>query len=129
MLGKPAPPASSKWHPFPSPPPNAPIYTTEHGYLTVTYSGAKSLATRFSLDFYEGKAPAEALRIIGAFLPSDAVDTKASVVGSKAAIHVFTSKRLTAALPQSRGTLYVECSGPQPALLCDRMDVVATGAP
>jgi hypothetical protein len=123
VLGKPAPPQSSKWHPFPSPPPNAPIYTTEHGYLTVTYSGPAHLAARFSMDFYEGKAPADGYRIIGAYLPSDAIDTKSEVLGSKSAVRVFTSTRIARAFPGSRGYLYVECKGPQPALLCDTADI------
>ena len=128
VLGKPAPPASSKWHPFPSPPPNAPIYTTEHGYLTVTYAGPTGLATRFSLDFYEGKAPDDAFRIAGAYAPPDAADTGSRAVGARASIRVYKSARLAKALPASHGMLYLECTGPQPAMLCEKLDV-ALGSP
>lgn len=128
MLGKPAPPQSSKWHPLPSPPPNAPIYTTEHGYLTVTYGGAKGPAKRFSLDLYEGKAPDDAFRIAGAFLPPDAVDTHAQVVGKKSAIRVFQSAQLAREIPATRGLLYLECTGANPSRTCEEVDV-AMGSP
>ena len=128
VLGKPAPPQSSKWHPFPSPPPNAPIYTTEHGYLTVIYSGSKGPAKRFSLDLYEGKAPDDAFHIAAAYLPHDAVDTHAQVVGKKSAIRVYTSVQLAREIPSSRGMLYLECTGANPALLCEEVDV-SLGSP
>jgi hypothetical protein len=124
VLGKPAPPQSSRWHPFPSPPPNAPVYTTEHGYVNVTYAGPSGLATRFSLDFYEGKAPDEAFRIASMFLPEDATDTGTRVVGAKASIRLYRSAKLARTLPASRGMLYVECTGPQPALMCEKLDIV-----
>ena len=124
VLGQPAPPQSSRWHPFPSPPPNAPIYTTEHGYLTVTYAGEHGLATRFSLDFYEGKAPDVAFDIADQYLPPDAVDTGSRAVGVRKSIRVFESKQLAGALPASRGALYLECSGPNPAVMCEKIDVV-----
>jgi hypothetical protein len=123
VLGKPAPPQSSKWHPFPSPPPNAPIYTTEHGYLTVTYGGPKGPAKRFSLALYEGKAPDDAFKIVGAYLPNDAVDTHAQVVGKKSAIRVFASAQLAREIPSTRGVLYLECTGANPSLLCEEIDV------
>jgi hypothetical protein len=129
VLGKPSPPEpSSKFHPYPSPPPDAPIYTTEHGYVTVHYAGVDGLATRFSMDFYEGKAPADAFSITSAYLPDDAVDLKANVVGKTANIHVYRSAKLAKALPASQGMLYVECKGPEPAMLCYTTDVVL-GAP
>ena len=129
VLGKPSPPEpSSKFHPFPSPPPDAPIYTTEHGYLTVHYAGVKGFATRFSLDFYEGKAPPDAFTIAAAFLPPDAVDLHADVVGKTANIHAYRSDTLAKALPASHGMLYVECKGPNPAMLCYTADIVM-GAP
>jgi len=128
VLGKPAPPQSSKWHPFPSPPPNAPIYTTEHGYLTVTYAGSKGPAKRFSLDLYEGKAPDDAFRIAGAYLPHDAIDTHAQVVGSKSNIRVYSSRELETSIPGSRGLLYIECTGANPARLCEEVDV-SPGSP
>ena len=125
MLGKPSPPEpSSKFHPYPSPPPDAPIYTTEHGYLTVHYAGVKGLATRFSLDFYEGKAPDDAFSIASAFLPTDAVDLHADVVGKNANIRAYRSARLAKTLPVTRGMLYVECKGPNPAMLCYTADIV-----
>ena len=126
MLGKPSPPQSSKYHPLPSPPPNAPVYTTEHGYLTVTYAKAGAVAERFSLDFFEGKAPDDAFRIVSAYLPSDAVD-KRSVVGPKANVRAYSSAWLARALPASHGMLYVECTGAHPASLCEKADVVAEG--
>jgi len=128
VLGRPAPPQSSRWHPYPSPPPNAPVYTTEHGYLTVTYAGSAGLATRISMDFYEGKAPADAFRIVSAYLPGDAIDTGSDVVGSTANIRVYRTPLLARELPASHGMLYLECKGPQPALLCNTMDIVL-GAP
>lgn len=129
VLGKPSPPEpSSKFHPFPSPPPDAPIYTTEHGYLTVHYAGVNGLATRFSMDFFEGKAPDDAFSITSAYLPGDAVDLKAEVVGRKANIRAYRSAKLAKALPASHGMLYVECKGPEPATLCYTTDVVL-GAP
>lgn len=128
MLGKPVPPQSSRWHPLPSPPPNAPIYTTEHGYLTVTYGGMRGLATRFSLDFYEGKAPDVAYQIASAYLPQDATDTGARVAGARSAIRVFASKQLAQTLPATHGTLYLECTGPHPATMCEKIDV-ALGSP
>jgi len=129
VLGKPSPPEpSSKFHPFPSPPPDAPIYTTEHGYVTVHYAGVNGLATRFSMDFYEGKAPADAFTITSSYLPDDAVDLKTDVVGKTANIHVYRSAKLAKTLPASRGMLYVECKGPEPATLCYTTDVVL-GAP
>ena len=129
VLGPPSPPEpSSKVHPFPSPPPDAPIYTTEHGYLTVHYTGVKGLATRLSMDFYEGKAPDDAFSIMSGFMPDDTVDLKADVVGKTANIRAYRSAKLAKALPASRGMLYVECKGPNPATLCDTTDVVL-GAP
>ena len=129
VLGPPSPPEpSSKFHPFPSPPPDAPIYTTEHGYLTVHYAGVKGLATRLSMDFYEGKAPGDAFSIMSGFLPDDAVDMKTDVIGKAANIHAYRSAKLAKALPASHGMLYVECKGPHPAALCDTADV-ALGAP
>jgi len=128
VLGKPAPPQSSKWHPFPSPPPDAPIYTTEHGYLTVNYNGPSGSAKRFSLDFYEGKAPVDAFRIAGTFLPPDAVDTHAHVVGAKSNIEVFTSAQLATEVPATKGLLYVECTGANPSLLCEEIDI-SPGSP
>ncbi len=129
VLGRPSPPQGSRWHPFPSPPPDSPIYTTEHGYVTVTYARATHLATRFSTDFYEGKAPSEAFRIASAFLPSDAVDTKGSASGPHAAIRVFKSDTVAKRWPAGAGIIYVECLGPQPALLCYKEDVVVPNAP
>ena len=129
VLGPPSPPEpSSKFKPYPPPPPDAPIYTTEHGYVTVHYAGVKGLATKFSMDFYEGKAPSDAFSIVHALLPPDAIDTKADVVGRTANIRVYRSPRLAKALPASRGMLYVECVGPQPAMLCYTVDIVL-GAP
>ena len=128
VLGKPAPPASSKWHPFPSPPPNSPIYTTEHGYLTVTYAAPSGLATRFSMDFYEGKSPNDALRIISAYLPTDAADTRGLVSGPRASVRIYRSAWVAKTLPQSQGLLFVECSGAQPARLCEKADI-AVGSP
>src|SRR5215472_9835044 len=107
VLGPPSP--SSKFHPFPSPPPDAPIYTTEHGYLTVHYAGVKGLATRLSMDFYEGKAPSDAFSIMLVFLPDDAVDMKTDVIGKAANIHAYRSAKLAKGLPASHGMLYVEC--------------------
>jgi len=129
VLGKPAPPQTSRWHPFPSPPPDAPIYTTEHGYLTVSYAGSAGLATHLSLDFYEGKAPDDAFNIVAAYLPRDAIDSKGRVVGPKAVIRVYTSALLEKALPVSRGVIYVECTGAQPSMLCERADIVTVGKP
>jgi len=129
VLGKPSPPEpSSKFHPYASPPPDAPIYTTEHGYLTVHYAGVKGLATRFSMDFFEGKAPDVAFSITSAYLPDDAEDLKADVVGRAANIRAYRSAKLAKALPASHGMLYVECKGPDPASLCYTTDVVL-GAP
>ncbi|HLW37278.1 MAG TPA: hypothetical protein VKR99_02495, partial [Candidatus Eremiobacteraceae bacterium] len=128
VLGRPVPPQSSRWHPFPSPPPDQPIYTTEHGYLTVTYAGRGGLATRFSLDFYEGKAPDDAFHFAASYLPPDAVDTGTRASGARAAIRVYKSERLARQLPASRGLLYLECTGPHPVLLCDKIDV-ALGSP
>ena len=105
-----------------------PIDTTEHGYLTVHYAGVKGLATRLSMDFYEGKAPDDAFSIMSSFLPDDALDLKAAVVGKTANIRAYRSPKLARALPASRGMLYVECKGPQPSTLCDTNDVVL-GAP
>ena len=124
VLGKPAPPQSSRWHPFPSPPPNAPIYTTEHGYLNVRYSSADGLATSFSLDFYEGKAPNDAFQIAATYLPADAVDSGSRVSGRRSSIRLYKSARLARTLPASGGLLYLECTGPQPALMCEKLDVV-----
>jgi len=129
VLGKPSPPEpSSKFHPYPSPPPDAPIYTTEHGYVTVHYAGVNGLATRFSMDYYEGKPPGYAFSIISAFLPDDAVDLKTDVVGKTANIRAYRSAKLAKALPASHGMLYLECKGPQPATSCYTTDVVL-GAP
>jgi hypothetical protein len=124
VLGAPAPPQSSRWHPFPSPPPNAPIYTTEHGYLTVQYAGTRGLATRFSLDLYEGKGQDDGFRIASAFLPPDAVDTGTRAVGGRKAIRVYTSRSLAARLPASHGLLYVECEGAHPNVACEQVEVV-----
>jgi hypothetical protein len=128
VLGKPAPPQSSKWHPFPSPPPNAPVYTTEHGYVTVTYADKRGLATRVSIDFYEGKAPATAFQLAAAYLPPDAADTGARVSGARSSIRVYKSAQLGRNLPASNGLLYLECAGPNPAIMCQKLDV-ALGSP
>ena len=128
VLGEPSPPEpSSKFHPYPSPPPDAPIYTTEHGYLTVHYAGVKGLATRFSMDFYEGKAPDDAFSIVSAYLPDDAV-LRWTGAGRVMNIRAYRSERLAKALPASHGMLFIECKGPQPATLCYTTDVVL-GAP
>ena len=129
VLGPPSPPQSSRWHPLPSPPPDSPIYTTEHGYVTVTYAHTTHAATRFSMDFYEGKAPSDALRIVSAYLPPDAVDMKSSASGPRVAIRVFKSAATAQRWPKGDGLIYVECSGPDPAILCYKEDVVAVGAP
>jgi hypothetical protein len=56
VLGSPTPPQPSKYHALPSPPPGASIYTTEHGYLTVTYFDMTTADEQhFSKKFYEGK--------------------------------------------------------------------------
>lgn len=96
--------------------------------MTVTYSGPVGLATRISMDFYEGKAPSDAFRLMGAYLPDDAIDTGSGVVGKTANIRVYRSERLARSLPATHGMLYVECKGPQPSLLCNTTDIIL-GAP
>jgi hypothetical protein len=124
VVGAPNPPQSSRWHPFPSPPPDAPIYTTEHGYLTVHYAGAHGLATRLSLDLYEGEAQDTGFEIAASMLPPDAVDTGARATGPRKSIRVYTSRSLASRLPASQGLLYAECEGANPAVACEQIEVV-----
>jgi hypothetical protein len=126
VLGKPSPPQpSSKYHALPSPPPGAAIYTTEHGYLTVTYFGmTPAVAQHLSMDFYEGKDPASGFAFAAAYLPSDAKDI-AHAVGAKYQIRLFKSDELARTLPASRGNIFVECAGPNPSRECDTMEIGA----
>ena len=128
VVGRPAPPETTKFNPYPSPPPNGQIYPTQHGYLTVTYSAAQGQATHLTLDFYEGKAPDDAFAMASAFLPPDAKDTGARVMGRRGSIRVFTSASLGQRWPASHGLLYLECSGGQPQSMCLTVDV-ALGSP
>jgi len=128
VVGRPAPPESTKFNPYPSPPPNGQIYPTEHGYLTVTYSSPQGTATHMTLDFYEGKAPDDAFTEALAFAPGDSSDTGARVAGKRSSIRVFKSAMLAARLPATRGLIYLECSGPDPASLCLTVDI-AIGSP
>jgi hypothetical protein len=125
VLGSPTPPQPSKYHALPSPPPGASIYTTEHGYLTVTYFGmTPAVAQHFSMDFYEGKDPATGFSIASAYLPDDAKDV-AHAVGAKYQIRLFTSAQLARTLPASEGKIFVECGGPHPIHECDTMEIGA----
>jgi hypothetical protein len=125
VLGSPSPPQSSKYHPQPSPPPGAAIYTTEHGYLTVTYDRkGRAIARSLSLDFYEGKDPATAYALIAPYLPPDAKDSGMQVVGSKAQDRIFKSVQLARML-RSHGNIFVDCYSPNPVRECDRMDIAA----
>ena len=125
VLGKPSPPQPSKYHALASPPPGASIYTTEHGYLTVTYFGmTPAVAQHMSLDFYEGKDPKSGFAIAAPYLPSDATDV-AHAVGAKYQIRLFVSDQLARTLPASGGKIFVECAGPNPNRECDRMEIGA----
>jgi hypothetical protein len=125
VLGSPSPPQPSKYHALPSPPPGAFIYTTEHGYLTVTYFGmTPAVAQHLSMDFYEGKDPATGFSIAAAYLPADAKDI-AHAVGAKYQIRLFTSAQLARTLPTSGGKIFVECAGPNPSRECDTMEIGA----
>ncbi len=118
VLGSPSPPQSSKYHPLPSPPPGAAIYTTEHGYLTVTYDRkAPAIARSLSLDFYEGKDPATAYALITPYLPPDAKDSGMKVIGSKYQDRIYKG---------SHGLVLVDCYSPNPARECDRMEIAAS---
>jgi hypothetical protein len=125
VLGKPSPPQTSSYHPLPSPPPGASIYTTEHGYLTVTYFGmTPAVAQHISLDFFEGKDPATGFALAAPYLPSDAHDV-AHATGAKYQIRLFTSEELARTVPTSSGKIFVECAGPNPGRECDRMEIGA----
>jgi hypothetical protein len=125
VLGKPSPPQTSKYHPLPSPPPGASIYTTEHGYLTVTYFGmTPAVAQHISLDFFEGKDPAAGFALAATYLPTDAHDV-AHAIGAKYQIRLFTSEELSRTVPTSGGKIYVECAGPHPGRECDAMEIGA----
>ena len=95
----------------------------------MTYAHDTQVATRFSTDFYEGKAPADAFVIAAGYLPKDAVDTKSSASGQKVAIRVFKSASIAKRWPKGDGLIYVECQGPQPSMLCYKEDIVAVGVP
>lgn len=117
VIGAPSPPQGSKYHPMPSPPPGSAVYTTEHGYLTVTYAKPAPHAARsISLDFYEGKDPATAYALIAAYLPSDAKDTGMRVIGSRSQDRVFKG---------ARGYVFVQCFSSHPERECDRMEIGA----
>jgi hypothetical protein len=124
VLGKPSPPKSSRWQPMPSPGPNAAVYTTEHGYLTVRYTRAAGDATHLSLDFYEGKAPADAFRLASAYLPPDAV-MLGDAQGKAGSARLYRSKRVAAHIPASQGFIEIVCAGPNPALLCNAVQITA----
>ncbi|HEY7981424.1 MAG TPA: hypothetical protein VID19_08045 [Candidatus Eremiobacteraceae bacterium] len=125
VLGKPSPPQTSRYHPLPSPPPGAAIYTTEHGYLTVTYFGmTPAVAQHISLDFFEGKDPTSGFALAAIYLPSDAHDV-AHATGAKYQIRLFTSTELSRTVPASGGKIYVECAGPNPSRECDTMEIGA----
>jgi hypothetical protein len=128
VVGRPAPPESSKFNPYPSPPKNGQIYPTEHGFLTVTYSAPQGVADHLTLDFYEGKAPDDAFSFASAFVPPDARDTGTRVSGKRESIRVYQSATLSKRLPASRGMIYLECSGADPTRLCMTVDI-AVGAP
>lgn len=96
--------------------------------MTVTYAGARGLATRFSIDFYEGKATDAAFQLAGAYLPPDAADTGTRASGARSSIRLYKSKLLERKLPASGGLLYLECAGPNPAIMCQKLDV-ALGSP
>jgi hypothetical protein len=120
VLGAPSPPQGSKYHPLPSPPPGTAIYTTEHGYLTVTYDRKPSaIARSLSLDFYEGKDPATAYALITPYLPPDAKDSGMQVVGSKYQDRIYKA---------SSGFVFVDCYSPNPGRECDWMKISATRA-
>jgi hypothetical protein len=125
VLGKPSPPQTSKYHPLPSLPPGASMYTTEHGYLTVTYFGmTPAVAQHISVDFFEGKDPTSGFALASIYLPSDAHDV-AHATGAKYQIRLFTSGELARTVPTSGGKIYVECAGPHPSRECDRMEIGA----
>jgi hypothetical protein len=125
VLGSPSPPQGSKYHPPPSPPPGAAIYTTEHGYLTVTYDRkGPAIARSLSLDFYEGKDPATAYALIAPYLPPDAKDSGMQVVGSKSQDRIFKSVELTQRI-RGHGMIFVDCYSPNPSRECDRMEIAA----
>ena len=125
VLGSPSPPQPSKYHALASPPPGASIYTTEHGYLTVTYFGmTPAVAQHISLDFYEGKDPTSGFALAAVYLPSDARDV-AHAVGAKYQIRLFKSDELARTLPTSGGKIFVECAGPNPSRECDTMEIGA----
>jgi hypothetical protein len=125
VLGKPSPPQTSSYHPLPSPPPGASIYTTEHGYLTVTYFGmTPAVAQHISFDFFEGKDPVTGFALAAPYLPSDARDV-AHATGARYQIRLFTSAELARTVPTSGGKIYVECAGPNPSRECDSMEIGA----
>jgi hypothetical protein len=128
VVGPPAPPESTRFNPYPSPPPDAQIYDTQHGYLTVTYSSPRGLAIHLELDLLEGKSPDDAFAIGSSFLPADAVDTGARVAGKRETIRVFKSASIARRLPPSHGMLFVECSGVDPARMCETLQI-ALGSP
>jgi hypothetical protein len=128
VLGPPGAPESTKFNPYPSPPPNGQIYTTEHGYLTVTYSSAHGLATRMELDFLEGKAPADAFAIGTSFLPPDTTDTGIRVQGKRESIRLYRSATIARRLPSTHGDVYAECGGVNPAVMCEEL-VFSLGSP
>ena len=120
VLGAPSPPQGSKYHPLPSPPPGTAIYTTEHGYLSVTYDRKPpAFARSLSLDFYEGKDPSAAYALIAPYLPPDAKDSGMQVLGSKSQDRIYKG---------SHGFVFVNCYSPNPARECDRMEIAATRA-
>ena len=128
VLGAPGVADTAQWKKPPSPPPDAPIYTTEDGWLTVHYAGRNGLAMRLSLELFEPKTPDETFEIASRYLPRDADDTGSRVTGPTRSIRVYRSASLAAKLAASHGLLYVECSGPQPARYCSTVDV-ALGSP
>jgi hypothetical protein len=126
VLGTPTPPQPSKYHPAAPLPAGAEIYTTEHGYLTVTYFGmTPAVAQHFTLDFFEGKNPGTGFAMADAYLPDDAQDTGAHATGTKFQIRLYTSRQVERTLPASGGRVFVECAGPNPTRECDRMEIGA----
>lgn len=128
VVGPPGAPETTKFNPYPSPPPNGQIYPTQHGYLTVTYSSAHGLATHMELDFLEGKAPADAFAIGMTFLPSDTTDTGVRVQGKRESIRLYRSATIARRLPSTRGDVYAECGGVNPAVMCEEL-VFSLGSP